>query len=117
MQLRQSQAPLDSIDVVLSGLDAGRRFLLKHVQHGDRRRELDRIDGPVSVAVVVLHNFEDGPSPNPLSGSAESCFLPKVAKSIANPKADRTSDGILRRSFSEEETHSRGFRYSPVAIC
>jgi hypothetical protein len=53
------QSPGYEANIMQSGLDPGRRFLLKGVQHVHDFLETHGVDRPVSVAVIVFDQFED----------------------------------------------------------
>jgi hypothetical protein len=57
--LRDSQSLTDDVHVYFRCGNAAFALLLENVQHENRFAELDRIDGPVRAAFIVLDDLQD----------------------------------------------------------
>ena len=62
------EAATDHLDVLRRGLATSLRLLLEGVQDVHRLLELDGIDGPVSIALMIIDYFEHPGSAKPFEG-------------------------------------------------
>ena len=84
-------------------------FWLEGVQHVDDASELDRVNGPVRLPIVVLDHFENPAPLKPFEGLASGCLPPVCASKRACPTVRRTPLGNIFRSFLLDATQKTGF--------
>jgi len=70
----------DHLDVMLTRLDTAPGFLLKGVKHVDAPGKSHRIDGPIRVALEVVHDLQDASASKPFEGLGAGMLLSELGK-------------------------------------
>jgi len=100
------QSRFDLLDFLGRCLDAALRLLLEGVQHVDDASELDRVNGPVRLPIVVLDHFENPGPFEALKGLASGWLPPVRASKRGCPTVRRTPLGNIFRSFLLDATQA-----------